>query len=298
LLKIKEIDSKKSLIILVVSMVVVYYSIFLFFPLLYGIYGSLHNWDALLNEFDFIGLKNYIRLFNDPMFLPSFRNTFYLTAVVTIAVVIIGLTLAVAINSLNKFKGFYRTIYFLPVIVSLFAMSLVWKWMYDPTAGIFNSILQIIGLPTLRWLRDDLLALPSIMVVTIWKNYGFAMVLFLAGLTGIPKHYIEASQIDGANKIQTFRYITLPLLKPTMAFVVVISLISYLQTFIQVYVMTKHGENQWASDGTSTAVFMIYKQSFIGSQFGYGSAIAVVLFICILVISIIQLRMMRTTWKY
>lgn len=282
------------MITIVVSMMIIYFSVFIICPLLLGMYGSLFNWNPLIGQFDFIGFKNYINLFKDKLFLPSLFNTFFFAAVVVIARIIIGLALAVAINSFVRSKSFFRSIYFMPTITSIFAISLVWQWLYDPTIGVYNTILRAIGLPVLRFLNDAKLALPSIMLMTIWKEYGFAMVLFLAGLTNIPKQFIEASYLDGANKIKSFWYITLPLLKPTMTFVAVISMISYLQTFTQIYVMTKGGPGF----STYTIVYMIYREAFMKFQFGYGSAIAVVLFIIIIILSLIQLKLMRTTWRY
>ena len=291
---LKNIDNRKIFTWLVVILMVTFYSVFLFYPLIYGMIGSFHDWNPLIGKFDFVGLKNYIRLFKDKLFLPSLLNTLYFTIAVTTARIIIALAVAAAINSLKKFKDFFRTMYFLPVVVSLFAASLVWKWMYNPLAGIFNQILKLFGLAGLKWLADADLALPSIMLMTLWKDMGYAIVIFLAGLTSIPRTYIEASQIDGASRIKTFWYITLPLLRPTMAFVLIISFISYIQIFIQIYVMTKGGPGY----NSSTIIYMIYTKSFQNFQFGYGSAMAVILFLIIFILSIIQLRIMFTTWEY
>lgn len=294
---LKSFDSKKVFIAVGLIVWGTWFSVFVFFPLAYTFVGSFHDWNPNLGIWDFVGFKNFILVFGDKLVLRSFVNTFYFTTGVTIGRILIALLLAVAITSLPRFKNFFRTMYFVPVVCSLFAVSIVWKWMYNPNSGIINVILNFFRLPSLRWLHDPKLSLLSIMLMTIWKDLGYAVVLFLAGLTGIPRIYIEAAEIDGASKIKTFFYITLPLLRHTIVFVVIISLIGYLQTFVQMFVMRLTATGG-CSDETITVAYKLYQAAFQKFQYGYASAISVLLFIITIALSLIQLRLLRVNWRY
>ena len=291
---LKSMSSKKLLITLVISLLLIHFSIFIFYPLLFGIFASFNNWSPIMDTMEFTGFKNYIKMFNDKSFIKSLSNTFYFAAVTMTFRIIIGLLLAVLINSVNRFKSFFRIVYFMPVVVSLFASSIVWKWFYDPVFGIFNSVLNFFGLEGLRWLNDINLAMPSVILMNIWKDYGFAMVIFLAGLSGIPRVYIEASQIDGANRMQTFWHIIFPLLKPTIAFVVVVSMVQYLQAFVQIYIMTRGGP----ANATATVNYKIFLEAFQKYQYGYALSISVILFLITMILAFIQIKLMRIKWRY
>lgn len=294
LFEMRDDGGKTFMLVITLGFVIVFYTIFLIFPILYALVGSFFDWNPLVNKFNFIGSTNYANAMKDPLFWLSMGNTLYFTVVTVLFRTIIALFIAVIINSVTRFKSLFRTIYFMPVITSMVAVSMVWKWMYDPKIGIFNMILQALGMEGLMWLKDANQALPSIMIMTVWKDMGFALVIFMAGLTGIPTTYYEAARIDGAGGWKAFRYITLPLLKPTMLFVLVTAVIGYLQVFTQVFMMTKGGPET----ASYTIVYHLYYEAFSKYNFGYASAISFLLFVVIVVFSLLQFKMMKSDWGY
>jgi multiple sugar transport system permease protein len=190
-------------------------------------------------------------------------------------------------------KEFFRTIYFIPIVCPLVAIALVWLWMYHPQIGLVNVLLSKIGVSRINWLQNPKTALGAIMAMTIWKDVGFAIVIYLAGLLNLPQNTYEAADIDGANRYQMFWYITLPLLKPTTLFVVVTSLINYLQSFTQIFIMTRGGP------GTKTylTTYLIYTDAFRNYRFGYASAVAFLLFIVIAALTYIQFKVTGKNWE-
>ena len=210
-------------------------------------------------------------------------NTLIFCVVVVFFRVVLGLALAYAITSkMTKHKTFFRTVFYMPTVTPLVAVAFVWKIMYNPQFGLID---QIFGLD-INWLYDSAFALPAVMVMTIWKDFGYAVILFMSGLLSVPSDYYEASNIDGANAWQTFRYITLPLLKPTMIFVVITSIISYLQAYVPVMVMTDGGP------GTSTFLssYLVYDQAFVKYNFGYASAIAFFILILTAILTVLSFK--------
>lgn len=284
----KKIDlfGKKSMVIVVIGTMLLSYLIFMIFPICYALVGSFFEWNPMIGTFNFLGLDNYKEAFTSTLMWKSLLNSIYFTVVVVFFRTILGLVFAILVNEVTKFKSFYRTVYYLPVVTSMVAVSLVWKIMYNPAFGIINQMLNAIGLPSLKWLQDSVQAMPAVMLMTIWKDMGYAMVLFLAGLQGIPKQCTEAALIDGSSKIQTYWYITLPLLKNTTFFVVITSVISYLQTFTQIFMLTEGGPG----DATYTSVYLLYYEAFTKYRFGYASSISFILFVVILVFSVFQVR--------
>lgn len=267
--KTRPLQSKSEVVLrnIVVAFLVVYMSVFLLVPIIMAFVGSFHLWNPLNGTYEWIGLDNYIRMFQYPTFWTSMINTLVFCAVVVFFRVVLGLALAYAITSkMTKHKTFFRTVFYMPTVTPLVAVAFVWKIMYNPQFGLID---QIFGLD-INWLFDSKFALPAVMVMTIWKDFGYAVILFMSGLLSIPADYYEASHIDGSNAWQTFRYVTLPLLKPTMIFVVITSVISYLQAYVPVMVMTEGGP------GTSTFLssYLVYDQAFVKYNFGYASAIA------------------------
>ncbi|MBC7333998.1 MAG: sugar ABC transporter permease [Actinobacteria bacterium] len=286
--------NKENRLIILVTLVplIVFYCVFLIYPIIHQLVGSFFKWNPLIDQFDFVGLRNYYEVIRDISFWKSLFNTFYFTCIVLVLRTAIGLLLAVLINNVRYFKAFFRTAYFMPVVTSMVAVALVWKWMYDPSIGVFNAILSSLGFDGLGWLKDSKLALPSIMLMSIWKDAGFAMVLYLAAMSNIPVEFYEAARLDGGNNWQILRHITLPLVKPATVFVLITGTITYLQTYTQVFIMTGGGPG----DASSTVVFLIWKEAFTKWNFGYASAITQVLFIIILLLGLIQLKYMRSYW--
>lgn len=276
----KKLINLKNLTII---FTIIYFSVFLIYPVYKALVGSFHDWNPLTQYYEFIGLENYKYLFSDPLFYKAMGNTFYFVIICTVARVVIGLLLALAIHSkLTKYKTFFQGLYYMPTITPLVAVSFVWMWMFNPQFGLINNLLNI----DINWLKDSAFALPAIMIMTIWKDFGYAAVLFLAGLMGLPEEVYEAAEMDGASKLYTFKRVTLPLLSPTTLFVVITSLISYFQTYIQVMIMTEGGP------GTSTYVisYLIYDEAFVKYNFGYASALAMILFVIIGILTIIMFK--------
>lgn len=279
-------DQKSTIIIVAIGGFLIFNLIFFFLPLGYGIIGSFYDWNPLTNTMIFNKLNNYIQIFNSKLFKISLKNTLVFSASLVILRTILGVTIASGIYSLKKNINLLRSLYFLPVIMPIVAISLVWKWIYNPRVGLLNMLLAAFGIVGKNWLMDKSLAMPSVIAMTAWKDVGYAVIIFMAALMNIPKSFYEAASIDGANGIQKFKSITLPSLRPTTIFIIITSLISYFQAFVQIFIMTDGGP------GTSTYVlsYMIYHEAFVNYRFGYASALSVVLFFIILIITFIQLK--------
>ncbi|MCJ7471851.1 MAG: sugar ABC transporter permease [Actinobacteria bacterium] len=267
--------------------------VFLLIPLLASFIFSFVKWD-LLTPMQWVGFNNYINLFNDQTFYKTLWNTIYFTLGTVPAGVIISLFLAIALNQRIKGIKIFRAAYFLPVIGSFVAAALVWTWMYNPEFGLINYFLSMIGIEGPSWLNSLNWAMPSIILTTIWKGLGFNMLLFLAGLQGIPESYYEAADIDGAKWFSKFFHITIPLLSHTTLFVVIISVINSFQGFDLVYLMTNGGPAR----STSVLVFYLYQNAFKYFKMGYASAIAYVLFFLILIFAIVQFWYQKKSVKF
>ena len=262
---------------------VLYMGLFLIVPVLIVAVGSLHQWNPLNETWKWIGLENYVRMFSYPTFWQAMINTVIFCLVVVFFRVLLGLSVAYALNSkMTRFKTFFRTVFYMPTVTPLVAVAYVWMIMYNPQFGLIDKVFGL----DINWLFDSRFALPAIMAMTIWKDFGYAVILFLSGLMSLPSDCYESSQIDGATAWQTFRYITLPLLRPTMLFVVVTSIISYLQAYVPVLVMTKGGP------GTSTYLssYLVYDQAFKQYNFGYASAISLFILLLTAVFTLISFR--------
>ena len=285
-----KITSRKVMIGVTLGSMGVFYILFLIIPIIYAFIGSFCEWNPMIDVMNFTGLDNYKAMFASPAFRKALVNTLIFTIVVTFFRVLLGLVLAVLIDSLGRGKTFFRTVYFLPVVASLVAVSLVWVWIFEPTSGIFNQILGFFGIHGLGWLKDQTLALVSIMIATIWKDVGFSMVFYIAGLNGISRSLYEAAEVDGANAWNKFTKIQIPMLTPTTVLIAVTGIISYIQMFDQVFMMT---ENAGPNNATLTAVYMLYEEAFVNYRFGNAAVIAFVVFGITLVFSIIQLKMQK-----
>ncbi|PFG13551.1 carbohydrate ABC transporter permease [Bacillus sp. es.036] len=254
-------------------------------PIVSSLVISFTDWD-LLGDMQFTGFENYIRLMQDPEFWVSFRNTFFFILGYIPLVLVFGLACALLLNKQMKFRAFFRATFFLPVITSWVAVSLVWKWLYNPEYGLINYALSTIGIDGPMWLNDPNTAMIGIILTSAWKDIGFVMVLFLGGLQNISPSFYEAASIDGAGKARKLWNITIPLLAPTTFFVTIISLINSFQVFDQVMIMTGGGP------GGSTVVMVqnIYNHAFRYFDMGYASAMSWVLFLVIFLFTLIQMR--------
>ena len=266
--------------------------VFTYGPVIYSAWLSLNEGDYLRPPV-FVGVANYTRALQDELVGRALINTAYYVIVTVPVGIALALMLATAMN--QKLRGivFYRSIYFLPTITSAVAISLMWAWMYNPQFGLINVALKTIGIKGPKWLASPDWAMPAIMIMAIWRGLGYNMLLFLAGLQSIPKELMEAAEIDGANAVQRFFRITLPLLSPTTFMLVVLSIIGGFQVFEYSYVMTQGGPLY----STLTAVLMIYQKGFETFEMGYASALAYLLFAIILVLTIIQFRM-QSRWVH
>lgn len=282
-----KITSQKVMIAVTLGLMAVFYLAFMIVPIIYAFIGSFCNWNPMIGQMDFIGLGNYRDMLASTAFQKALANTLIFTIVVTFFRVALGMLLAVLIDSLGFMKSFFRTIYFLPVVASMVAISLVWVWIFEPTSGILNQILGLFNIRGLGWLKDQYLALPSIMIATIWKDAGFSMVFYLAGLNNIPVSLYEAADVDGATPIQKFFKIQLPMLSSTTVLVSVTGIISNLQMFDQVFMMT---EKAGPNNATLTAVYMLYDEAFVNYRFGNAAVIAFIVFLITLAFSVVQMK--------
>ncbi|MDD3334275.1 MAG: sugar ABC transporter permease [Eubacteriales bacterium] len=275
---------------LVVCGLCCFFILFFLVPIVVAFLGSFHLWNPLKGQYRFNGLTNWKMVFESSLFWRSMGNTFIFAAVAVLARVILGLLLSCALHSKTvRFLSTLRTLYYLPTITPMVAVAFVWKFMYDPQFGLLNQLLGA----HINWLFDARYAMTAIVLLTIWKDFGYAVVILLGGLYSLPTDLYEAAGIDGANAAQKFRYMTLPLLKPTILFIVITSLISYFQTYIPVMVLTQGGP------GTQTylASYIIYDQAFVKYNFGYASAISFVLFLIIALLTGLSFRLSGQTEK-
>ncbi|MNW37746.1 Lactose transport system permease protein LacF [compost metagenome] len=266
-----------------IAPIMIGFSVFMLYPFIYSFYLSLTSSDGIVSP-EFIGFDNYMQLMKDDTFLRSLRITFIFTLGTVPAGAILSLLAAMLLNLKMRFVTWYRTAFFLPVITSMVAIATVWKWLYNTDYGLINSVLAILGLYEPSWLASEKWALLSIMIMSVWKGLGFNMVIFLAGLQGISPSLYESAKIDGAGAFRRFTHITVPLLRHTTVFVVIMAIINSFQVFDQVYVMTEGGP----AKSTSVVVYYIYQNAFQFFQQGYASAMAYVLFAIIFVATLIQ----------
>ena len=244
----------------------------------------------------FVGLDNYKKLIADEQVWYAVRNTIAYTCLVVPITVVIALLLAVALNGKIKGKGVYRTIYFIPMVAAPAAVTMVWKWLYNNQYGLLNHALNSIGIKSINWIDNPNVALISIAVIGIWSTVGYSMVLLLAGLQEIPRDYYEASDIDGASSVFQFLHITLPLVSPTLFFVLVTSIITEMQVFDVIYIMID--VTSPAYNSTVSLVYLFYNNSFKYSNKGYGSAIVMLLLAIIMVITVIQTKLQKKWVNY
>lgn len=258
--------------------------IFIIIPIFFSFGLSFAKWD-LLNPIQFVGLDNYKEIFTKPLFGKILLNTVVFALATSFFGVIIPLILAAIMNSKIRGADFFKTAYFLPFITPMIVIGIVWEWIFDPNIGLLNKVLQV----HINWLYDPHWAMPALILVSVWKLIGYNMIIFLSGFSGISNSMFEAAKIDGANPVETFFYVTIPLLSPTIFFVVIITAVSSFQVFDLIYLMTQGGP----LDSTNVLVYAIYKNAFEYFNAGKASAIAYVLFVIILVLTLLQWNMRK-----
>ncbi|MDP2208821.1 MAG: sugar ABC transporter permease [Bacteroidota bacterium] len=268
--------------------------IFFFLPVIAAFVMSFTDFDIYslgnIQYVRFVGFRNYLQLFNDPLFWQALQNTFYFVLVGGPLSVAVSLGAAILLNSkLVRFKSFFRVIYFAPVVTTLVAIAVVWRFVYHPRFGLLNYFLSFFGINPIDWLGDPTYAMPAIILLAVWKNFGYNMIIFIAGLQNIPDELYEAARIDGANARQQFLYITIPMLAPTTLFVSIITMIGYFQLFAEPYVMTQGGP----LNSTLSIVLLMYQQGFRWWNMGYSASLAFVLFVIILIGSLVQFKLQK-----
>lgn len=267
--------------------------VFMVFPILYSLLLSATNADIRtirhLTDFDFIGLRNLTQVLKDEVFWKSLRNTLYFVLVGGPITILVSLVTALVLNkAIVRFKSMFRSLYFLPVVTTIVAVAVVWRMLYEPRLGLINWLLSLIGIAGPSWLGDPLTAMPAIILMSTWKNFGFSMIILIAGLQAIPNQLYEAAQIDGADGWQQFWYITLPNLRTVMLTVTVMTTIGYLQFFAEPFVMTQGGP----LNSTISMTMYIYNHGFKYFNIGYASTIAYILFAMIAVLSFVQMKVL------
>ncbi len=268
--------------------------VFFFLPVLAALLMSFTDFDIYslgdIRYARFVGFRNYTQLFADPLFWKALGNTLYFLIVGGPLSVAVSLGAALLLNSkLVRYKPMFRFIYFMPVVTTLVAIAVVWRYVYHPRFGLLNAAMTALGFSPIDWLGDPQWAMPALIMMAIWKNFGYNMIIFIAGLQNIPASLYEAASIDGAGPVQQFFKITLPMLAPTTLFISIITMIGYFQFFAEPYVMTQGGP----LNSTLSIVLLMYQQGFRWWNMGYSAALAFILFAMILVVSVLQTRLQR-----
>src|SRR3954447_3866799 len=270
---------------------VIIFSVFTLAALIFAFYLTFHRWSIIEPQKPYVGLTNYDDMIHDQRFVQSVLNTVYFTGASVPITMIIGLFLAILLNQPIRGRAIFRTAYYLPVITPFVVSALLWKWLYNGQYGLFNYYLMkghVIDQPLL-WLSDKHLAMPAVVIMSIWSGVGFSMVVYLAGLQSIPGELYESARMDGAGALRRLRYITIPMLRPTTLFLLVLGIISSLQVFTQIFVMTNGGP----VNKTTTMVYYMYLWAFKYFDMGYASTLAFALFLMLLVFTAVQLRIAR-----
>jgi len=269
--------------------------VFFFIPVIAAFLISFTDFDIYalgdISTVRWIGFSNYLKLFDDPLFWQALKNTFYFVIVTGPISIAVSLTAALLLNSkLVKYKAIFRLSYFIPVVTTLVAVAIVWRFIYHPKFGIMNYLLSMIAINPIDWLGDPVWAMPAIMLMSVWKNFGYNMIIFIAGLQNIPEDLYEAASIEGASAWQKFRHITLPMLAPTTLFISIITMIGYFQLFAEPYVMTQGGP----LNKTLSIVQYMYQEGFRWWNMGYSASIAFVLFFIIFLGTLIQFKLQKS----
>ena len=270
---------------------VVFFSLFVAYPLVFSIVLMFHRWNVV-TPMEWIGLKNFERLLADPLFFKSVGNTLRFLLIQIPLQIVVALSFALLLNSQIRFRSLFRTIYFLPVVVSGVVVTILWQQLYSFDSGLLNRLLTDFGVSKIPWLVDPDVAMPSIALMSTWKNVGIYVILFLVGLQNIPRELYESASIDGATPVRQFFRITLPMLNPTVVVVLVLSTIGGFSLFIEPYVLTGGGPMQ----STLSTVLYIYNQAFYFSHMGYAATLGFVFALVILAAVLLQKRVVETEY--
>jgi multiple sugar transport system permease protein len=264
------------------------FAIFTVFAVGYSFYLSFHAWNILETAKPFVGFDNYTRLMDDRRFRDSIVNTIYYTVLSVPASMVLGLLIALLLNQQIRARGLFRTCFYLPVVTPLVVAAIIWKWVYNGDYGLLNYYLMKIHVidEPLLWLSNKDLAMPAVVIMSVWKSVGFNMVIFLAGLQAIPQDYYDAAKIDGATGWRRLKDITIPLLSSTTFFLLIISVLGSFQVFTQIFIMTNGGPVR----KTTTVVYYIYTTAFKNFDMGYASAMAYALFAMMFVLTLLQMK--------
>lgn len=286
--------------------------VFRLYPIIQAVRMSFYNW-GIAGPLQFIGLKNFTKLFFDPKFYQSLGNTFWYVIFVVPLTIVLAILFASLLNLQIRFRSIYRTVYYLPVVTSIVAISVVWKWIFNADRGLLNAVFGLVGVGRVHWLNDarglfevlaqplnvevsgflggPSIALTALIIMSVWYNLGYCIIIALAGLQNVPKQYYEAARIDGASHWRIFWYITLPVLSPTIFYLLVTQTIIAFNTFTPVYVMTQPSGGPVGT--TSLVVYYLYEQSFRLWNLGYANALAFIVFLVIFLLTQIQKRFLE-----
>ncbi|WP_456279548.1 carbohydrate ABC transporter permease [Bacillus sp. AK128] len=269
-------------------------TVFWIYPMCYSLYISFTDWDFVSTTYSFVGLGNYTDLFTDPAFYGVLGKTLYFSLGVVIPTIIGGLLLALLVLKNSKGMGMYRTLLFSPWVTPTVAVAIVWSWIYEPEIGYANFILTSLNLPGLEWTSSTTWAMPAVIIMTVWKGLGWAMIFYLNALKKIPTALYEASSIDGASGFQKFINITIPLVSPTTLFLVIITTVDTLQAYDQIQVLTQGGP----AGSTRTILYMYYQTAFEEFNMGKATTVSTVLLVITVVLSYIQFVMSKKWVHY
>jgi multiple sugar transport system permease protein len=269
--------------------ILIVFGVFRIYPSIQTLVYSFFDINLVAKTLKPVALKNFALLLHDATFMKAIRNTLTFAVFIVLFSTALGLILASLFTSRMRGAGLFKAVYFAPFITSTVAAAVVWTFLYNPRFGLFNSILEILHLPTRSWISSSKEALASIIIFSIWKSVGYNMVIFIAGLQNVPESFHEAAIIDGAGGIRRFFSISVPLVAPTAIFVVMYNTILALKVFDQVFVLTAGGP----ADATTVVVLQIYKQAFENYRFGYAASMAFVLFVIIITVTVVQYRLSR-----
>jgi multiple sugar transport system permease protein len=265
-----------------------YFAVFVAYPLLFSIVLMFHRWN-IVTPMEWIGLKNFARMFSDPLFFKSLVNTLVFLAIHIPLQIAVALGIALLLNSRLKMRSLFRAVYFMPVVVSGVVVTILWQQLYSYDYGVFNSLLTSVGFPRIPWLVNPGFAMPSVALMATWKNVGIYIVLFLVGLQHIPGELYEAAELDGAAPSQQFYHITLPMLNPTVIAIIVLSTIGGFSLFIEPYVLTGGGPMQ----STLSAMLYIYNQAFFFNHMGYAATLGITFAVIVLTVVVVQRRVIE-----
>lgn len=268
--------------------------VFWILPVLFSGGLSFTNWDMMSEDIKFMGFKNYTSLLRDPNFGRVLTNTLVFAVGSTIPDIFLGMMIALVMNGARRGTGIYRTIIFAPYITPMVAISVVWSWIFEPRVGILNFLMRLVGLPESQWLQSSKTAMLSVLIVTTWKSLGWTMIFYMEAIRKVPSSLLESAAMDGAGGFWRFIKITLPMISPTTFFLVIMSTISSLQAYDQIQVLTQGGP----AGATRTLLYYYYQEAFQNFNTGKASAVAVILVIITVVLSLVETRISKKTVFY